>query len=504
MTDPVSPPGEGSPGKKPPPPPSAAPPPTGEETAREGGSAAKPSYHMSFDDFRRHGHEMVDWVADYLETIEDRPITSGVKPGDIRALLPETAPEQPEPFEDVMQDLDEIIVGGITHWQSPGWFGFFPANSSPPSILGELVSAGLGVQGMNWATSPAATELETVVVDWMVDLLGLPHTWKTTGPGGGVIQMSASDSTHLAFVIARDQADAPVESQVVYASNQSNSSIEKGAKIAGFEHIRLIDTDDSYALDPDALRLAAAADLVDGLTPAAVVTNIGTTGTTAVDPLREIGRIARQYDMWHHVDAAYAGTAMICDEFRHHQHGVELGIVDSYTMNPHKWMFTNFDCNLFYFADRQPLLDTTNILPPYLRDAATESGEVIDYRDWHVPLGRRFRALKLWFVLRSYGAEGIRHHVREHHRLAVELAERVDAHPSLELIAPTPFGLVSFRHIDGDEATDTISAAINGSGWAHVSPSTIDDRRFVRVSIGQTYTTADHVDRLWELIEASA
>jgi aromatic-L-amino-acid decarboxylase len=457
---------------------------------------------MPFDEFRRHGHELVDWVADYLENIEDRPITSDVEPGDIRALLPESAPEQPEAFEDVLRDLDEIIMPGITHWQSPGWFGFFPANASPPSVLGELVSAGLGVQGMMWSTSPAATELESVVVDWLVDLLGLPETWKTTGPGGGVIQMSASDSTHLAFVIARDQAEGPAESKVLYASNQSNSSIEKGARIAGFKHIRLIDVDDEYALDVDALRLAVATDLVDGLIPTVVVSNIGTTGTTAVDPVRSISRVARQYGMWHHVDAAYAGTAMICEEFRHHQDGLEL--VDSYTFNPHKWMFTNFDCNLFYVADRKPLLDTTSILPPYLRDEATESGEVINYRDWHVPLGRRFRALKLWFVLRSYGAEGIRHHVREHHRFATELTARVEEHPSLEVIAPTTFGLVSFRHVDGDEATDAIAAVINTSGWAHVSPSTLDDRRFVRVSIGQTYTTAEHVDRLWELIEASA
>jgi aromatic-L-amino-acid decarboxylase len=454
---------------------------------------------MPLDDFRRHGHELIDWVADYLETIGQRPITPDVEPGDIRARLPERAPEQPEPFEDILRDLDAIIMPGITHWQSPGWFGFFPANSSPPSILGELVSAGLAQQGMMWSTSPAATELEMVVVDWMADLLGLPEEWKTTGPGGGVIQMSASDSTHLAFVIARDQASGPGEAKVLYASNQSNSSIEKGAKIAGFGEIRLIDVDPRYALKPSALQLAVKRDLDAGLMPAAVVSNVGTTGTTAVDPVRAIGELAREHGMWHHVDAAYAGTAMICEEFRHHQDGLEM--VDSYTVNPHKWMFTNFDCNLFYVADRRPLLDATNILPPYLRDDATESAEVINYRDWHVPLGRRFRALKLWFVLRSYGAEGIRHHIREHHRLAVALAKQVDDHPKLELIAPATFGLVSFRHVDGDDATEAIVGAINTSGWAYVSPSTIDGRRFVRVSIGQTHTTADHVDRLWELIE---
>jgi len=465
-------------------------------------SAAKPPYHMPFDEFRRHGHQVVDWVADYLENVGERPITPDVEPGDIRALLPESAPEQPEPFENVMRDLDEIIMPGITHWQSPGWFGFFPANSSPPSILGELVSAGLSTQGMMWSTSPAATELESVVADWLVDLLGLPEIWKTTGPGGGVIQMSASDSTHLAFVVARERVEGPAESKVLYASNQSHSSIEKGAKIAGFKQVRLIGIDDEYALDAAELRRTIVNDLAAGLIPTAVVSNVGTTGTTAVDPVRSIGEIAREYGLWHHVDAAYAGTAMICGEFRHYQDGLELA--DSYTFNPHKWMFTNFDCNLFYVADRKPLIDTMSILPPYLRDEASESGQVINYRDWHVPLGRRFRALKLWFVIRSYGAEGIRYHVREHHRLATDLAARVERHSSLELIAPTPFGLVSFRHVDGDGATNALATAINQSGWAHVSPSTIEDRRFVRVSIGQTYTTAEHVDRLWDLIQSSA
>jgi aromatic-L-amino-acid/L-tryptophan decarboxylase len=457
------------------------------------------SYHMPFDEFRRHGHELIDWIADYLETIAERPIMPDVKPGEIRASLPGRAPEQPEPFEQVLRDLDAIIAPGLTNWQSPGWFGYFPANSSPSSILGELVSAGLAQQGMLWSTSPATTELEMVVVDWMADLLGLPGAWKTTGSGGGVIQMSASDSTHLAFVVARDRAPGPNDAKVAYASDQSNSSIEKGARIAGFRHVRLIPHDERFALDVTALRRAIETDVADGLVPAAVVSNIGTTGTTAVDPVRAVGEIAAEHELWHHVDAAYAGTAMICPEFRHHQDGVELA--DSYTVNPHKWMFTNFDCNLFYVADRAPLIETTSILPPYLRNTASD--EVIDYRDWHVPLGRRFRALKLWFVLRTYGAEGIRHHVREHHRLALELTERIEAHPSLELFAPTPFGLVTFTHVDGNDATQRIADAINDSGWAFVTPSTIDDRRFVRVSIGQTYTTAEHVDRLWELIAAS-
>ena len=268
--------------------------------------------HMTPDEFRRRGHEMVDWVADYLANIESYPVNSPVKPGAIRDALPETAPEQPESFAAVMRDLDEIIMPGITHWQSPHWYAYFPANSSGPSLLGEIAAAGLGVQGMLWSTSPAATELETVVVDWMVDLLGLPKTWKTTGPGGGVIQMSASDSTHVALVTAREQFvdRVPVERLVVYASRQTHSSLEKGARIAGYRQVRSIPTNELYALDMAALIAAVEEDKAAGLTPAFVAATIGTTATTAVDPLPEIARLASQESMWCHVDAAYAGSAM--------------------------------------------------------------------------------------------------------------------------------------------------------------------------------------------------
>ncbi len=462
------------------------------------------SYHMTPGEFRRRGRDLVDWIADYMEKVESLPIQSEVAPGDIRSRLPGTAPEEPEDFATILRDLDDIVMPGITHWQSPGWFAYFPANTSPPAILGELAAAGLGVQGMLWSTSPACTEIETVVVDWLVDLLGLPASWRTDGPGGGVIQMTASDSTHTALVVARRELAkrADAATAVAYTSRQAHSSIEKGANIAGYEHVRLIDVDSEFAMLPAALEQAIAADVAAGLTPAFVCSAVGTTGTTAIDPVRDIAAVAHRHQMWHHVDAAYAGTAMICPEFRHHQDGLEL--VDSYTFNPHKWMFTNFDCNVFYVADRTPLIDAMSILPPYLRNQATESGEVIDYRDWHVPLGRRFRALKLWFVLRSYGAEGIRHHVREHVRLARLLGQRLDADPRFELIAPTPFGLVSFRHVAGNDATDALAQHINRSGTSYVTPSAIGDRRFIRISVGQTRTEQRHVDALWKLIDEGA
>jgi aromatic-L-amino-acid decarboxylase len=459
--------------------------------------------HMTPDEFRRHGHEVVEWVAAYMERVGELPIVPAVQPGEIRAKLPPAAPEQPEPFEALLRDLDEIVLPGITHWQAPGWFAWFPANASPPSILAELVSAGLGAQGMVWASSPALTEIEGHVLDWLVDLLGLPEHFKVaTGPGGGAIQMSASDSTHLVHVVARERAGAPAASLVAYGSSQAHSSVERGAKIAGFEHVRLLDVDADFALRPEALEHAIAQDSERGLRPAIVTSAIGTTGTGAVDPVAAVADIAREHGMWHHVDAAWAGSAMLCEEHRPLQAGAERA--DSYTFNPHKWLFTNFDCNVLWVADRRPLIDTLSIRPSYLRNAASDSGEVIDYRDWHVPLGRRFRALKLWWVLRSYGAEGLRALLREHVALAQELGRRIDAHGRLERVAPVSFALVCFRHADGNEATDALAAAINAEPSLFVTPSSVGDTRFVRVAIGQTRTTADDVERLWRVIDAAA
>jgi aromatic-L-amino-acid decarboxylase len=357
---------------------------------------------------------------------------------------------------------------------------------------------------MLWSTSPVVTELESKVLDWLVELMGLPATWKSHGPGGGVIQMSASDSTHAAIVVARERKaeSGPVENMVVYVSDQAHSSIEKGCNIAGVGHCRKIAVDDEFATRPDALQAAIQRDVDDGLIPIAVVSAIGTTATTAVDPIPEITEVAKTYDLWHHVDAAYAGTAMICEEFRHHQPGLEH--VDSYTFNPHKWMMVNFDCSVLWVADREPLIDTMSILPPYLRNEASESGAVIDYRDWHVPLGRRFRALKLWWVIRSYGAEGLRSVVREHTRLARDLASRVQNDDRLELFAPVPFGLVCFTHTGGNETTKRLAHQLNSSGKVAVTPSTIDDTDFIRISIGQTYTDQHHIGALWELIDSLA
>lgn len=463
------------------------------------------SYHMTPEEFRRHGHALIDWLADFMDTIDDLPVQSAVEPGEIRAMLPSQAPEQPEAFEVIAADLDRVVVPGLTNWQSPGWFAFFPGNSSGPGTLAELVAAGLGQQGMLWVTSPVCTELETVMMDWMVDLLGLPQTWKTTSTGGGVIQQTASDATHTALVVARHRAQrqgAAIQDVVAYVSAQAHSSVEKGARVAGYQHIRLLDVDDDYAVRVDHLGSVIAEDVAAGLVPTFVCSAVGTTGTTAVDPVRRIGEMARHHDLWHHVDAAYAGNAMICEEFRHFQDGLELA--DSYVVNPYKWTGVNFDGSIFYVADRAPLIEAMSILPPYLRNQASDSEGVIDYRDWHVPLGRRFRSLKLWFVLRYYGAVGIRYHIRQHVRLARLLADRIESDARFELVAPVPFSLVCFRHRAGDQATDALAEAVNASGHSYWTASELGGQSIIRVSIGQLTTGQEHVDRLWALIDEVA
>ncbi len=459
---------------------------------------------MTPDEFRENGYAVVDWIARYLEHVEEYPVLSRVDPGDIAALMPEHAPETPEAFGALLSDLDRVVMPGISHWQSPSWFAYFPANTSPPSILAEFVSAGLGVQGMLWSTSPAASEVESRVLDWLVGMLGLPESWKTTGQGGGVIQMSASDATHVILVVARHRrrTDARSHDMVVYVSDQAHSSVEKGCTVAGIGHCRKVATDIDFAMNHAQLEDLIIADLESGLVPIAIVSAVGTTATTAVDPIRAIDAIAKRHGLWHHVDAAYAGTAMVCEEFRHLQDGVEL--VDSYTFNPHKWMMVNFDCNVLWVADRAPLIATMSILPPYLQNEASNAGTVIDYRDWHVPLGRRFRALKLWWVIRSYGVEGIQAMIRRHVRLASDFASWVAMDARFELVAPHPFALVCFTHLEGNDATKDLAAALNATGKVAVTPSVIDGRWFIRVSIGQTYTEKSHVERLWALIDELA
>ena len=462
----------------------------------------------------------MDWVADYWATLEQRPVTPAVAPGDLTARLPATPPEQGEPVEAVLADLDRIVAPGLTHWQHPGFFGYFPANTSGPSVLGDLVSAGLGVQGMLWATSPACTELETVVLDWLADLLALPAHFRSTGRGGGVIQDSASSATLVATLAALHRASkggwrsSGLDQQyTVYTSVHGHSSIQKAARIAGLgdSAVRTVEVEPAtQAMRPDALRARLAADHAAGAVPALVVATIGTTSTTAIDPLPEIGEICREYGVWLHVDAAYAGAAAICPELRGTHDGVEYA--DSYCFDPHKWLLTGFDCDAFWVADRSELIQALTVLPEYLRNAATESGAVIDYRDWQVPLGRRFRALKLWFVLRWYGVEGLRAHIRAGVALAAEFAGWVRADERFEVVAPHPFSLVCFRLRGGepadvrrdDERNEELLRRLNASGEQYLTHTRVDGRYVLRLAIGSPRTERRHVEATWRRIQQLA
>ncbi len=469
------------------------------------------SFHMTPEEFRRYGHAVVDWIADYYQRIESFPVLSQVQPGEIRAALPPEPPREGESFSTILHDLDTLIMPGITHWQSPNFFAFFPANTSGPSILGELLSAGLGVQGMLWATSPACTELETHVLDWLVDMLGLPEKFTSHSTGGGVIQDSASSASLCALLAARERATNFQSNEygcdgrlVAYVSSQTHSSVEKAAKIAGLgrQNLRTIEVDEHFALRPESLAKQIAQDRQAGLLPCFVCATVGTTSSHAIDPVPEIGRICQEEGVWLHVDAAMAGTAALCPEYRHIHAGMELA--DSYCFNPHKWMFTNFDCDCFYVADRAVLIKTLSILPAYLRNQATETGAVIDYRDWHIPLGRRFRSLKLWFVIRHYGVEGLRYHIRRHIELAQQFARWVEEDKRFELAAPAPLNLVCFRHRAGDEMNQQLLDHLNRSGDMYLTPTVLADRFTLRFCVGQTHTEARHVQQAWKRIQELA
>jgi aromatic-L-amino-acid decarboxylase len=492
--------------------------------------------HLEAEDFRQLGHRMVDWIADYWGRLESFPVRSQVAPGEVAARLPPHPPEEGlgglEGWEAIFEDLESVVLPGITHWQSPSFFAYFPANASGPSVLGELLSAGLGVQGMLWSTSPAATEVETRVLDWLAELTGLPEAFcSTSGTGGGVIQGTASEATMVAMVAARARVrrrrstEAPL---VAYASTQAHSSVLKAAMLCGVArdagdtvHVRMLETDASYALRPEALERAIGEDLSAGRQPFFICATLGTTSSGAVDPLGPIGEVMARTGLtamggWLHVDAAWAGAALICPEHR----GLSAGLegADSFAFNPHKWLLTNFDCDAFYTKDRGALQDALSVTPEYLRNAASASGAVIDYRDWQVPLGRRFRALKLWFVLRHYGARGLRAYIREHVRLAELFESWVRADARFELAAARSLSLVCFRLApraeEAPEATDARNRALleqlNASGSAFLTHTVLpavggrSARYVLRLAIGAARTEEKHVRACWEALQRLA
>ncbi len=465
---------------------------------------------MTPDEFRRNGYQMIDLIADYLETVGERRIVPDIEPGDVRAMLPEHPPTEPETWDAVMADVDRVVLPGITHWQHPSWFAYFPANTSYPSILGELLSAGLGVQGMSWVTSPACTEIETLMLDWMHELLGLPERFRSTSEhGGGVIQGSASEAMLVAILAARWRATAgevnatgDTSRLVAYGTAHTHSAFEKGLRIAGIgtDRARLIDHDEHFAMRPDALAEAVAADVQAGLVPFFVCTSHGTTSSTAFDPTDVVADICSANGIWLHVDAAMSGIAALAPEFRWVNTGLDR--VDSYATNPHKWMGVNFDCNLFWTADRGALLGALSILPEFLRSAAAESGVAIDYRDWQVPLGRRFRALKLWFTIRLDGIESVQERIRRDVALTDELAGWIAADDRFEIVAPHPLSLLCVRVVGDDALTEQLIERINADGKAHVTRTVLAGRPVMRISIGARTTERHHVEALWTSISA--
>lgn len=473
---------------------------------------------MTPEEFRKAGHELIDWIADYREKLPQLPVRARVSPGEVRSSLPAEPPGQPVGFQELLADLDRHIVPGVTQVQHPMHYGWFPSNASLASVLGDIASSGMGTLGISWESCPALTEVEQVVCDWLRQLTGLSEHWQ------GTIHDTASTACVTAMILARERASrfsknsgglqAVANPLVVYSTSQAHSSIAKAVQLAGFgnDNLRLVDEDPySRAMLPDALAAAIDKDLAAGYTPAGIVCSVGATGTTAMDPVDEIAAIANRHGIWLHVDAAMAGSAMLLPECRHLWQGVEQA--DSLAWNPHKWMGTILDTALFYVRDVQHLEKVMSTNPAYLRSGA--DGQVTQYRDWGIPLGRRFRALKLWFHLRLDGPEAIRARLRRDLDNARWFRDQVEATNDWEVLAPVELQTVCIRHTPRDSAGEPLTGdaldrhtldwvgRINASGEAFLSPSVLDGRWMVRVSIGVESTTREHVSRLWELLQRS-
>ncbi len=463
------------------------------------------------EEFRRAGYEMIDRIADYRKGVGERGVRSLTSPGDIKAQLPALPPDEPEPFADILRDVDDIIIPGITHWQHPSFFGYFPSNGGLASVLGDFLSTGLGVIGLSWQSSPALTELEEVMADWIRQMVGLSSEWS------GVIQDTASTSTLVALLCARERTtdfglargglQGEASPLVIYMSSHSHSSVEKAALLAGFgrDNLRFIDHDDAFAMNPDALEAAIAADLAAGRRPCAIVATTGTTTTTALDPMAAIVEIAKSHGLWLHVDAAMAGSAMILPECRWMWDGIEGA--DSIVLNAHKWLGVAFDCSMYYVREPAHLVRVMSTNPSYLQSAM--DAKVKNFRDWGIPLGRRFRALKLWFLIREQGVSGLQARLRRDLENAQWLAETVRAAPNWHVLAPVVLQTVCLRHEpDGmsGEALDRHTLdwveRVNASGTAYLTPALLQGRWMARVSVGGEQTERTHVEALWRVLQA--
>ena len=472
---------------------------------------------MNSADFRRHAHDLVDWMADYLDGVEEFPVKAPVRPGEIAGRLAESPPSTGEPMEAILADFRSVILPGMTHWQHPSFFAYFQANSSRPSVLAEMLTATLGAQCMMWETSPAATELEGRMMEWLRQMIGLPEGFV------GSIQDTASTATLCAILAARERASAHGVGMGVgvgvnetgmndsgvltaYCSVEAHSSVEKNVKIAGLgrANLRQIPVGDDFGMLPADLDRAIEADLAKGCRPACVVATVGTTGVSGFDPLRAIGEVCRKHDVWLHVDAAWAGNALVLPEMRWMIDGVELA--DSFVFNPHKWLFTNFDCSAFYVRNPAEFVRVFDILPEYLK--TRDGSSVTNYRDWGIQLGRRFRALKLWFVIRSYGVEGLQQLIRSHIEMAHSLAEDIEMAEDFELLRPPVLSLLCFRFRPQgadeqslDEINERLLQTINDSGKLYVTHTRINGTYAIRFVVGQTSTEPRHVREAWTTIQ---
>ncbi|OQX76188.1 MAG: aspartate aminotransferase family protein [Bacteroidetes bacterium 4484_249] len=467
---------------------------------------------INADEFREHAHRFVDWMADYLENTDRYPVKSQVKPGDIYGKIPNKPPLKSEVIDDVFRDFKELILPGITHWQSPNFFGYFPANSSYPSLLAEMLTATLGAQCMVWETSPAAAELEEKVMNWLKQMIGLPEYFE------GVIQDTASTATLTALLTAREKlSEFHINEQGflhnefrIYCSAETHSSVEKAVKIAGFGRSNLVKVkvDENFRMDSKSLREAIERDLKNDIIPVCIIATLGTTGSTAIDPLNEIAEIAAEYEIWLHVDAAFAGTALILDEYKWMIKGIEKA--DSFVFNPHKWMFTNFDCSAYFVKDKKSLIKTFEINPEYLKTKT--QGLVNDYRDWGIQLGRRFRALKLWFVIRNFGMDGLKNKIRLHIDLAKEFERKVADSREFEIITQRTLNLICFRfkpqNINNNtilnDLNEKLLHTVNAAGKIFITHTKLNGIYTLRMVIGQTNVTGEHVNNAWQVIQTEA
>ncbi|MFQ5533787.1 MAG: pyridoxal phosphate-dependent decarboxylase family protein [Sphingomonadales bacterium] len=467
---------------------------------------------MDNQEFTKHLHAVGEWIARYQREVEGYPVCAQTRPGALKAGLPVSPPRTGEAMEAILEDFQDLVMPGITHWQHPSYFGYFPANASPPSVLAEMLTAGLGVIAFNWEASPAATELEERMMEWLRQAIGLPGNFT------GVIQSTASEATLCALLTARERLCGFTTNETglqgagrltAFCSDEAHSSVDKAMRIAGLGSVNLrkVPTDTAFAMSPEALEAAIRDDIEQGARPVCVIATLGATGTSGFDSLTAIGEICRRHDVWLHVDAAWAGSALVLEDCRWMIEGIEHA--DSFLFNPHKWLLTNFDCTAYFVRDTTALTNTLGITPEYLK---TSAGDVTDFRDWGVPLGRRFRALKLWFVLRAYGLEGLQHHIRGHIAMAQELGARIEAEPDFELVVPPRLALLCFRYCPNrsyddehiDELNQRLLASVNASGKTYLTHARARGHYVIRFAIGQTFTEPRHVDAAWRLITSLA